>query len=845
MGTRKVRIKKKPLQQAKHGMQIRNDRYSNGKDAYLNQFGEKEMQVNRSLTAVPRHMANLEAEGGEQVMVPGSGGIPETYNVSGNRHAQGGVPLSLQPGSFVFSDHKKGMKIKDPEILAEFGMQVSKKSKKGYTPAQIAKKFDINPYLKVLFNPDSDDMERESAELMIQKYVMQLGKLGLLQESMKGFPQGIPDIAKPYLESMGIDESALTGVAQQGGEQMQQQEQLPQEMANQEMQVQGPPIARFGGGLDKFMPGYQEGGPQQGPPQQQGPNPEEMMQQIAQALQDGASPEEVLQSLVQMGMPDDQAQQMIQAVMQEMQGQMQAPQEGMPPQGGPEGMPPPEMAMAAYGAGVIGDGQQYSYQTGGGVGNKAMAKRFPGLSVAQKGGAFKPHDMFDPNSGMGIHAPTLEDHLKLKEQGYLHEDQMAFGGQAKRKVRVSRMPNMNRGGNISAFNDGYGSFKFGQQGGDLARFIPGYQDGSEVFQSKKDDRKWNNLYEKNLKTAYKEYLETQGIKRKDLNFEDWKQEMQHTNPEVIREAMDATDKGEGAVDLPGIKIPKMNIKGRKEQVKPASGKITFGDPVVFTGEGGSGTQYSEGTGTGTTGGGTTGGGSGTTTRKKVSTKSTKYQNVPDDKKAENLESAKEGDYVKGEGGKWYKVTFGAGTSAYKGTDREKVFGTGENSQAVADRYQFLEDKFKNDPDGKKALADHIRTAAGKEDYYKSRSGKTSHWYKDFEGITDPTKYTDDQLVDAYLTQQKRNLSLGAQGIDPKDFSQNGQLRKDIAPEKREMYKGMGITTDITQAQCRLGGGRQRQRRHGHGGDPGGRGGGGPGVDVRRVGDPSDRNHFSY
>jgi len=63
---------------------------------------------------------------------------------------------------------------------------------------------------------------------------------------------------------------------------------------------------------------------------------DQIVQQIAQALQKGAKPQQILQELVKMGMPQDQATQTIQAVMQKMQGQMQeggpAPEE-MAPQG--------------------------------------------------------------------------------------------------------------------------------------------------------------------------------------------------------------------------------------------------------------------------------------------------------------------------------------------------------------------------------------------------------------------------------------------------------------------------------------------------------------------------------
>jgi len=205
---RKVRIKGLP--KAGHGGSSSGSsnglsKFTNSKSG-TNPFSEPNFEVNKTIKAVDPSQANIEAEGGEQAVVPGQGGIPESYKISGPRHSGGGVPLNLAPDSFIFSDHKKEMKIKDKDILAEFGMSVPKKGKvKGYTPAEIAKKYDINEYKKILLDPNSDKIARETAEKMIQNYNMKLGKLALVQESMKGFPQDIPAIAMPYLESINAD----------------------------------------------------------------------------------------------------------------------------------------------------------------------------------------------------------------------------------------------------------------------------------------------------------------------------------------------------------------------------------------------------------------------------------------------------------------------------------------------------------------------------------------------------------------------------------------------------------------------------------------------------------------
>lgn len=206
---KKIRIKKLPNK--RHGGQnggasdgLR--RFLDGKrihDHGLNQFSEPDFEVNKTIKSVPEKDANIEAEGGETVIVPGEGGIPEHYKIEGPRHSNGGVNLNLDEDSFIFSDNKKGMKIKDKDILKEFNMSVPKKGKaKGKTPADIAKKYDINEYKKTLMDPNSDPLAKETAEKMIENYNMKLGKLALVQESMKGFPQGLPEVANPYLMSI-------------------------------------------------------------------------------------------------------------------------------------------------------------------------------------------------------------------------------------------------------------------------------------------------------------------------------------------------------------------------------------------------------------------------------------------------------------------------------------------------------------------------------------------------------------------------------------------------------------------------------------------------------------------
>lgn len=174
-----------------------------------NDFSEPDIEFRRTLPAVPREQANLEAEKGEVAMTPGGGGIPNTFLIGGEKHYNGGTPLRLPSESFIYSD-TKNMRIKDPIILKQFGVSSSMA-----TPAEIAKKYDIGKFKKVLADPDSDDLQRQTAEAMIKNYNLKLAKLAIYQESMKGFPQGIPVVAMPYIMENQIDpNSFMTGPGQ-------------------------------------------------------------------------------------------------------------------------------------------------------------------------------------------------------------------------------------------------------------------------------------------------------------------------------------------------------------------------------------------------------------------------------------------------------------------------------------------------------------------------------------------------------------------------------------------------------------------------------------------------------
>jgi hypothetical protein len=246
-------------------------------------MSEPDRKATKTITKVPREAANLEAEGGETVLTFDPTGFPLFYTIKGPRHHSGGVPLNLPDDSFIFSDTKE-MIIRDCTILKMFSKPCNKK---GYTPADLSKQFDINKYRNMLQDPNTDEITRKTAESMIKKYVIKLGALALAQESKKGFPQGIPVVAQAYMDANGISEDDI----------------MPQEPS---------PMAQ---GQGQMSPTDQM------PPDQyaQEPQPDGMQ---------NASPDQ---------MDEQQMQQMMTA--QQQQGQRQAPQQG----GVPEGAATPEM----------------------------------------------------------------------------------------------------------------------------------------------------------------------------------------------------------------------------------------------------------------------------------------------------------------------------------------------------------------------------------------------------------------------------------------------------------------------------------------------------------------------
>ena len=167
----------------------------------------------------------LEAEDGEVIKTPNG----TTKIIVGKKHYEGGEKLNKNQapeGSFIFSDTAK-MKI-GGDILKNFGKPSTNKK---YTPAELAKQYNTNVYRAILADPTTDNLQKNTAKRMLDAYERKLAELALVQEGKKGFPQGIPDIAKSFMQKvMGKNSSEEEG-------ENEQQEQT----------------AKYGGGLRKFQ----------------------------------------------------------------------------------------------------------------------------------------------------------------------------------------------------------------------------------------------------------------------------------------------------------------------------------------------------------------------------------------------------------------------------------------------------------------------------------------------------------------------------------------------------------------------------------------------------------------
>jgi hypothetical protein len=204
----KVRIKKAPDSMA-YGGQKNYALDLSQRGGYADMTDSPYESVSNTLQSVDRRDANVEAELGETAYGDfNNDGHNEHMNIGGEKHSKGGTPLNVPEGTFIYSDTKK-LRIGGP-VLAQFGKSPDTKQK--YTPAQLAKQYNVNKYRAILDNPNADKLSKDTAGMMVENFEKKLGGLALLQESMKGFPQGIPDVAMSVLpQGMGEQMAKMGG----------------------------------------------------------------------------------------------------------------------------------------------------------------------------------------------------------------------------------------------------------------------------------------------------------------------------------------------------------------------------------------------------------------------------------------------------------------------------------------------------------------------------------------------------------------------------------------------------------------------------------------------------------
>jgi len=171
---------------------------------------KEDPRIGTQYPEVSEDQANIEAEKGETILTPEM----EHYTIGGKTHKQGGTPIKADVGSFIFSNDKK-LKIKG-SILEEFGIKsTSEKAKDGMTPADVAKQYKTNRFLAVLRDPEASKIDKDTASIMMGTLKNKLSKLAFLQEAKKGFPDGVPSLAKS--EELIEDEQATGFEFKKGG----------------------------------------------------------------------------------------------------------------------------------------------------------------------------------------------------------------------------------------------------------------------------------------------------------------------------------------------------------------------------------------------------------------------------------------------------------------------------------------------------------------------------------------------------------------------------------------------------------------------------------------------------
>lgn len=219
-------------------------------------LSEKRTSVRNYAQEVPEEAGTIEAEKGETIVGNmNNDGMPMFQKIGGKSHAQGGTILNAPENAYVYSKFNK-MKIKNPYILQSFGLDPFT----GKTPAQISNKYDFSDSVRGLFDPMSDKLQQKTYEMNVRNSINKLGKLALVQEGIKGFPQGVPKISEPYLINTGMSPDLFIGnepddFNQQGMPMAKSGGQLSRATGKIKVKITKAPNStyKYGGGFEKYQ----------------------------------------------------------------------------------------------------------------------------------------------------------------------------------------------------------------------------------------------------------------------------------------------------------------------------------------------------------------------------------------------------------------------------------------------------------------------------------------------------------------------------------------------------------------------------------------------------------------
>jgi hypothetical protein len=165
------------------------------------------------------------------------------------------------------------------------------------TPAKISKKFGINEYYASLKDPYADDIQANTADLMLEKNKMQLSKLSLLQEAKKDYEDGVPVTSYPFLTEQGQDPIEFTQQIENINRQKAEEKFIRSLPMEQQMQIAA--MQQYMAQVDQQQQGQQQEAQQQGmlPPAQE----QDMQQMPPQGMQMPPPPGMNPQQMAQMG----------------------------------------------------------------------------------------------------------------------------------------------------------------------------------------------------------------------------------------------------------------------------------------------------------------------------------------------------------------------------------------------------------------------------------------------------------------------------------------------------------------------------------------------------------------